>query len=146
MIRKSTIWCLMKTVTCSVSSIWIPWCQVSYFQIMAISWYRCQLRGRGWSAHRPSGDSMKTSSVLFTRGYLESAKSFLTPVETENLPLCGSLVPYMQCVRFLADYINGDTYYKIKYQSIISCVPTISFLYRSVKAREQMEDFIKECL
>ena len=23
--------------------------------------------------------------------------------------------PYMQCVRFLADYINGDTYYKIKY-------------------------------
>lgn len=51
----------------------------------------------------------------FTEGYLDSAKSFLTPIEIENLPYAVSLFPYMQCVRFLADYINGDTYYKIKY-------------------------------
>jgi hypothetical protein len=25
------------------------------------------------------------------------------------------LFPFMQGVRFLADYINGDTYFKIKY-------------------------------
>ena len=51
----------------------------------------------------------------FTKGYLESAKSFLTPVEIENLPYAACLFPYMQAVRFFADYINGDTYYKIKY-------------------------------
>jgi hypothetical protein len=51
----------------------------------------------------------------FTKGYLESAKSFLTAVEVENLPYAAKLFPYMQCVRFLTDYINGDTYYKIKY-------------------------------
>ena len=51
----------------------------------------------------------------FTKGYLESAKSFLLPVEIENLPYAAALFPYMQCVRFLADYINGDTYYKIQY-------------------------------
>ena len=51
----------------------------------------------------------------FTEGYLESAKSFLLPVEIENLPYATALFPYMQCVRFFADYINGDTYYKIKY-------------------------------
>ena len=51
----------------------------------------------------------------FTRGYLESASVFLTPLEIELLPYAVALFPYMQCVRFLADYINGDTYYKIKY-------------------------------
>ena len=35
----------------------------------------------------------------FASGYLEAAGGF----------------PYMQAVRFLADYINGDTYYKIRY-------------------------------
>lgn len=51
----------------------------------------------------------------FTKGYLESTKDFLLPVEKENLPYAALLFPYMQTVRFLADYINEDTYYKIKY-------------------------------
>ena len=51
----------------------------------------------------------------FARGYLSSAGVFLTPVERENLPFAATLFPYMQAVRFLADYLNGDTYYKIKY-------------------------------
>ena len=51
----------------------------------------------------------------FTTGYLESARDFLTPIEIEMLPYAVALFPFMQCVRFLADYINGDTYYKIKY-------------------------------
>ena len=40
---------------------------------------------------------------------------FLTPTERENLPYAVALFPFMQCVRFLTDYINGDSYYKIKY-------------------------------
>lgn len=51
----------------------------------------------------------------FTKGYLEGTKDFLLPIEKENLPYAALLFPYMQTVRFLADYINGDTYYKIKY-------------------------------
>ena len=51
----------------------------------------------------------------FLKGYLEGTKSFLLPVERENLPYAAMLFPYMQAVRFFADYINGDTYYKIKY-------------------------------
>ena len=31
------------------------------------------------------------------------------------LPFAVKLFPYMQCVRFLGDYLNGDTYYKTKY-------------------------------
>ena len=51
----------------------------------------------------------------FAKGYLEGTKSFLLPIEKENLPYAAKLFPYMQTVRFLADYINGDTYYKIQY-------------------------------
>ena len=51
----------------------------------------------------------------FTRGYIEGTASFLTPVERDNLPYAVALFPFMQCVRFLTDYINGDVYYKIKY-------------------------------
>ena len=52
----------------------------------------------------------------FAKGYIESARSFLTPVEIEMLPYAATLFPYMQAVRFLADYINGDTYYQTKYE------------------------------
>ena len=51
----------------------------------------------------------------FAEGYIASAKVFLLPQERENLPYAACLFPYMQAVRFFADYINGDTYYKIKY-------------------------------
>ncbi|MBQ8021685.1 MAG: aminoglycoside phosphotransferase family protein [Bacteroidales bacterium] len=51
----------------------------------------------------------------FASGYLSAAGSFLTPVERENLPFAALLFPYMQTVRFLTDWLAGDTYYKILY-------------------------------
>ncbi len=51
----------------------------------------------------------------FTKGYLESAGSFLLPVEIENLPYAAERFAYMQSVRFLTDYLNGDVYYKTGY-------------------------------
>lgn len=53
----------------------------------------------------------------FSRGFVEAAAGFLTPTERDMLPFAMALFPYMQCVRFLTDYINGDTYYKIRYAS-----------------------------
>ena len=49
----------------------------------------------------------------YTKGYMEKAKAFLTPTEIKLLPYGGRLLTYMQTVRFLTDYLNGDTYYKI---------------------------------
>jgi len=49
----------------------------------------------------------------YTKGYLESAKKFLTTLEIKLLPFGARLLTYMQLSRFLADYLNGDTYYKI---------------------------------
>ena len=51
----------------------------------------------------------------FTTGYIHATRSFLTDVELEMLPFAIQLFPFMQSVRFMTDYLNGDTYYKIKY-------------------------------
>lgn len=51
----------------------------------------------------------------FTKGYLEGTASFLTRIERDLLPYAVALFPFMQCTRFLTDYLNGDTYYKIQY-------------------------------
>jgi Ser/Thr protein kinase RdoA (MazF antagonist) len=51
----------------------------------------------------------------YAKGYLETAKGFLTPLEVELLPFGAKLLTYMQTVRFLTDYLDGDTYYKIKH-------------------------------
>ena len=61
------------------------------------------------------GEFRRDIYEAFTKGYLESADCFLTRTERENLPYAVALFPFMQCVRFLTDYINGDSYYKIKY-------------------------------
>jgi Ser/Thr protein kinase RdoA (MazF antagonist) len=50
----------------------------------------------------------------FVEGYLETAGAWLTDIEVEMLPFGARLLTYMQTVRFLTDYLNGDTYYKIK--------------------------------
>ncbi len=51
----------------------------------------------------------------YTEGYLEEAVEFLTDKEIESLFFGVLLLPYMQAVRFLTDYIDGDLYYKIHY-------------------------------
>ena len=44
-------------------------------------------------------------------------KASLEKKEKENLFFGGQAITFMQCVRFLNDYLNGDIYYKISYQS-----------------------------
>lgn len=84
----------------------------------------------------------------FTKGYLESAKSFLLPVETENLPYAAALFPYMQCVRFLADYINGDTYYKISYpeHNLVRAKAQFKLLQSVEEHTPEMKAFIASCI
>jgi Ser/Thr protein kinase RdoA (MazF antagonist) len=48
------------------------------------------------------------------KGYLESAGGFLTPKEKELLPFAGKLITFEIGLRFLTDWLEGDTYFKIK--------------------------------
>ncbi|MEE4177774.1 MAG: aminoglycoside phosphotransferase family protein [Bacteroides sp.] len=51
----------------------------------------------------------------FTRGYIEQIKEFVTKVEKDYLYLAPRLMAFIMGIRFLADYLNGDVYYKTAY-------------------------------
>ena len=81
----------------------------------------------------------------FAEGYIASAKVFLLPQERENLPYAACLFPYMQAVRFFADYINGDTYYKIKYpeHNLVRTRNQVALFHAAYAKVPQMKAFIE---
>jgi Ser/Thr protein kinase RdoA (MazF antagonist) len=48
----------------------------------------------------------------YTRGYLEATRSFLASEELERLPLAAVIMTLECGMRFLTDYLQGDTYFK----------------------------------
>ncbi|MDE6271169.1 MAG: aminoglycoside phosphotransferase family protein, partial [Muribaculaceae bacterium] len=81
----------------------------------------------------------------FAEGYLKTA-TFLTPKEKEMLPYAAMLFPYMQAVRFLTDYLNGDTYYKIAYpdHNLVRARAQFKLLQSAEEKRNEMAQYIKE--
>lgn len=51
----------------------------------------------------------------YARGYLEACGDILTKEELELLPYSSLIITAEDGIRFLADHINGDTYYHIDY-------------------------------
>jgi Ser/Thr protein kinase RdoA (MazF antagonist) len=47
------------------------------------------------------------------RGYLSSAGGFLTPAEKRLLAFSGKLITFEIGIRFLTDFLEGDTYFKV---------------------------------
>ena len=52
---------------------------------------------------------------LYVKGYLEATKDVLTPEEVESLPWGARLMTFECGIRFLTDYLEGDTYFKTAY-------------------------------
>ena len=50
---------------------------------------------------------------MLLRGFAEETHTFLTLAEKKNLIFAGKLITFEQMIRFLADHLAGDTYYKI---------------------------------
>ena len=74
------------------------------------------------SAANPAGeDAPDLDKVVFdrsryaalSRGYLSEARSFLTLAETELLPVSVKVITFELGVRFLTDFLRGDTYFRI---------------------------------
>lgn len=81
----------------------------------------------------------------FARGYVESAKGFLTDIEKENLPFAACMFPFMQAVRFLTDYLNGDGYYKISYpdHNFVRAKSQMALFKSALSHLDEMSDYIK---
>ncbi len=79
------------------------------------------------------------------KGYCEAA-TFLTPLEKSLLPFSGKLLT-MECgMRFLTDYLEGDTYFKIKHpeHNLDRCRTQIA-LVESIEAQlEEMKAVVEK--
>jgi len=84
----------------------------------------------------------------YTSGYMETAASFLTPLEISLLPYGGKLLTYMQTVRFLTDFINGDAYYKIHHpmHNLQRTRAQLRLLQSLEENSAYMDDFMKKYL
>jgi len=76
------------------------------------------------SAANPAGEDAEDLSTVgldlslfeaIARGYLLEAGSFLTKKEIEILPASVKVITFELGLRFLADYLRGDTYFRIRY-------------------------------
>lgn len=52
----------------------------------------------------------------YAKGFLKSCGSMLTKRELELLPYASIIITSEDGIRFLTDYLNGDTYYKTEYK------------------------------
>lgn len=82
----------------------------------------------------------------FAEGYLEEALSFLTEKEVEYLAFSARYITYEQVLRFLMDYIDGDNYYKIKYEdhNIVRTRAQYKLLLNMEEQYEKMKEIIRE--
>lgn len=80
----------------------------------------------------------------FSRGYVNAVKSFITETEIRLLPKAVAMFPYMQAVRFLTDYLNGDTYYKTAYpgHNLVRTKAQMTLLHAIEKRMPEIESFI----
>jgi hypothetical protein len=93
-------------------------------------------------------DKIQLNMPLFeayTTGYLKEAGAFLTTDETRSLMEGVLLLPYMQGVRFLTDYLNGDTYFKIQFagHNLQRARAQFRLLQLLDERREEMEALIQ---
>jgi aminoglycoside phosphotransferase (APT) family kinase protein len=72
------------------------------------------------------------------RGYLQSAGAFLTPSERKYLAFSGKLITFEIGIRFLTDYLAGDTYFKVHREG--HNLDRCRAQFKLVESIEQQED------
>ena len=73
------------------------------------------------------------------RGYLESAGSFLTKGERSLIAFSGKLITFTIGIRFLTDYLSGDTYFRVhRAQHNLDRARTQFKLVQSIEQQEKV--------
>lgn len=84
----------------------------------------------------------------FARGFLSQVHEKLTEKEIELLPLSVLLLTYECGIRFLGDYLNGDTYFKVAFpeHNLIRARNQLKLVVDIDAKLEQMKKIIKKIL
>ena len=81
----------------------------------------------------------------FTRGYLEAAGDVLTDTEKSYLPWGAKLMTLECGMRFLTDYLNGDTYFKVDHAShnLERCRTHVRLVSEMEQHWDEMNDIVR---
>lgn len=84
---------------------------------------------------------------IYTRGYLEGCQGSLTEEEVKMLPMGAKLMTYECGMRFLTDYLQGDTYFKTSRENhnLDRCRTQFALVADMEKKWEEMEKIVEEC-
>lgn len=84
----------------------------------------------------------------FTKGYLSKMKDMLSPKEIELLPFSAKLLTYECGIRFLTDYLNGDTYFKIhrEHHNLDRARNQLKLVWDISTKEEEMNQIVKDLL
>ncbi len=79
-------------------------------------------------------------------GYLSAMSSVMTPKEKQYFTYSGKYMIYMQALRFLTDFLNGDSYYHTTYpkQNLIRAQNQIVLLQQYINAEQRFCEFIQK--
>lgn len=82
----------------------------------------------------------------YTRGFLETAGTSLTPVEIGHLVHSAAFMTYLIGLRFLTDYLSGDIYYKIRHPEHNLQRARVQFrlMERMAANFKRMQEFIRK--
>lgn len=84
----------------------------------------------------------------YTEGFCSAVKDSITPRERELLPYSAYLMT-MECgMRFLADYIDGDTYFSTKYpeHNLVRCRTQFVLAYEMQQKMDEMKKIVDSVL
>ena len=81
----------------------------------------------------------------YARGYLEACGDMLTKEELELLPFSSIIITIEDGIRFLTDYISGDTYYQIFYpgQNLDRCRTQLKLVEDMEKKLPEIREILK---
>ncbi|KQM71445.1 aminoglycoside phosphotransferase [Pedobacter sp. Leaf216] len=80
------------------------------------------------------------------KGYMEEMDQVLGFAEKQFFIYAGNFMIYMQAVRFIADFLNGDIYYKTTYpeHNLVRGLNQIDLLNKYIAKEPEFEEIIKK--
>lgn len=81
-----------------------------------------------------------------TKGYLKPLSNIVTKMELNNLVFGAKLIVFEQAVRFISDYIAGDVYYPVAYETnnLVRAKNQFALLNSILRQETEMEKIVQK--
>ena len=80
------------------------------------------------------------------KGYMLEMGDILTETEKKYFIFSGKFMIYMQAIRFLTDFLNGDIYYEVKYtgHNLMRAKNQFDLLNKYVRSEERLNQILTQ--